>query len=274
MLLGIFSQTDDFTAALDIELSGFDSIIKSFIKIMPQYIKESFIAILPLVIILLVLQKIFFKLRRRELRKLLTGFIYAFIGLFIFLVGVNAGFMDVGITIGSELALLDSKIYIIVVAFILGFVTVMAEPAVYILTHQIEDVTSGHVKRKAVLLSLTIGAGSAVALSIIRILVPGIQLWHYLLPGYAMCIIMMFFIPKLFVGMAFDAGVVATGPMTATFILAFVQGAASAFEGADVLIDGFGMIATAALTPIVTLEILGLIFTIKSRKKGVEKKDA
>lgn len=274
MLLGIFSQTDDFTAALDIELSGFDSIIKSFIKIMPQYIKESFIAILPLVIILLVLQKIFFKLRRRELRKLLTGFIYAFIGLFIFLVGVNAGFMDVGITIGSELALLDSKIYIIVVAFILGFVTVMAEPAVYILTHQIEDVTSGHVKRKAVLLSLTIGAGSAVALSIIRILVPGIQLWHYLLPGYAMCIIMMFFIPKLFVGMAFDAGVVATGPMTATFILAFVQGAASAFEGADVLIDGFGMIATAALTPIVTLEILGLIFAIKSRKKGVEKKDA
>lgn len=274
MLLGIFSKTEEFVAALDVELSSTASIIKSFTGIMPQYIKESFIAILPLVIILLVLQKIFFKLRRRELRKLITGFLYAFIGLFIFLVGVNAGFMDVGTTIGSKLALLDNKIYIIVVAFVLGFVTVMAEPAVYILTRQIEDVTSGHVKRKAVLVSLTIGAGSAVALSIIRILVPGIQLWHYLLPGYAMCIIMMFFIPKLFVGMSFDAGVVATGPMTATFILAFVQGAAGALEGADVLIDGFGMIATAALTPIVTLEVLGLIFAIKLRKKGVEKKDA
>lgn len=274
MLLGIFSKTDEFTAALDIELSGSNSIIKSFIKIMPQYLKESFTAILPLLIILLVLQKIFFKLRRRELRKLFTGFLYAFIGLFIFLVGINAGFMDVGITIGNNLALLDNKIYIIVVAFILGFVTVLAEPAVYVLTHQIEDVTSGHVKRKAVLVSLTIGAGSAVALSVIRILVPGIQLWHYLLPGYAMCIIMMLFIPKLFVGMAFDAGVVATGPMTATFILAFVQGAANAFEGADILIDGFGMIAMAAMTPIVTLEVLGLIFSIKSKKRGVEKKDA
>lgn len=270
MLLGIFSKTDEFTAALDVELSGSSSIIRSFIGIMPQYIKESFIAILPLLIILLILQRIFFKLKKRELRKLLTGFLYAFIGLFIFLVGVNAGFMDVGITIGNNLALLDNKIYIVVVAFVLGFVTVLAEPAVYILTQQIEEVTSGHVKRKAVLVSLTIGAGLAVSLSIVRILVPGIQLWHYLLPGYAICILMTFFIPKLFVGMSFDAGIVATGPMTATFILAFVQGAANAFEGADLMVDGFGMIAMAAMTPIFTLEVLGLIFAIKSRKKGVE----
>ena len=109
----------------------------------------------------------------------------------------------------------DNKAYIIIIGFVLGIVTILAEPAVYVLTHQIEDVTSGYVKRKAVLIPLAIGVGFAVALSVIRVLVPAIQLWHYLLPGYIICLSMMFFTPKLFVGIAFDAGGVATGPMTA-----------------------------------------------------------
>ncbi|NLM40286.1 MAG: DUF1538 family protein, partial [Firmicutes bacterium] len=110
----------------------------------------------------------------------------------------------------------------------------------------------------------------AVALSLIRILVPGIKLWHYLLPGYIIALSMMFFVPKLFVGIAFDAGGVATGPMTATFILAFTQGAASAFEGANVVSDGFGMISLVAMAPIITLQALGLLFKARSKKEGVE----
>lgn len=267
LLLGIFSDTNEFSAGLDPGVSESNSIIKSFIDIIPNQLIESLMAILPLLIILLVLQKISFKLKKKELRKILTGFAFTFTGLVIFLIGVNAGFMDVGTSIGNNLALLDNKAYIIIIGFVLGLVTILAEPAVYVLTNQIEDVTSGYVKRKAVLIPLAIGVGLAVALSVIRVLVPGIQLWHYLLPGYILCLSMMFFIPKLFVGIAFDAGGVATGPMTATFILAFIQGAAHAFEGADLMIDGFGMIAMVAMTPIITLEALGLVFAIKSKNK-------
>lgn len=273
MLLNVFSNGSEFSASLDTSVSQSSSIFRPFLDVMPSNIKESLMAILPLFIILMVLQKISFKLNKRDLRKLLTGFVFAFVGLLIFLIGVNAGFMDVGTSLGQKLVLLDNKIYIIVIGFVLGAVTIMAEPAVYVLTHQIEDVTSGYVKRNVVLLPLVVGVGIAVALSVVRILVPSIQLWHYLLPGYIICIGMMFFIPKLFVGIAFDAGGVATGPVTATFILAFIQGAAHAFEGADLMIDGFGMIAMVAMMPIFTLEILGLVFHIKSKKKGVEIKD-
>lgn len=271
LLLGLVSNTREFIPGLPPDLSQTNEIIMPFIRIMPQYLLDSFLAILPLLVILLVLQKISFKLNKRELRKLFTGFAFAFTGLFVFLIGVNAGFMNVGTNIGHQLALLDNKAYIIIIAFILGVVTILAEPAVYVLTLQIEDVTSGYVKKNAVLVPLAIGVGIAVALSVIRILVPGIELWHYLLPGYIISLAMMFIVPKLFVGIAFDAGGVATGPMTATFILAFIQGAANAFEGADLVVDGFGMIAMVAMMPIITLQFLGLIFIYKSKKKGVEK---
>lgn len=268
MVLDVFSKPNAFLADLDLVIPYSNGIISPFIEAIPTYLKESFLAILPLLIILLILQKISFKLNKRDLRGLLTGFIFAFMGLFLFLVGVNTGFMDVGTSIGSSLALMDNKVYIIAYGFILGVVTILAEPAVNVLTRQIEDVTSGYVKRKAVLVPLTIGVGVAVALSVVRILVPGIQLWHYLLPGYVISIAMMFFTPKLFVGIAFDAGGVATGPVTATFILAFIQGAANAFEGADLMVDGFGMIAMVAMAPIITLQALGLVFAVKSKKKG------
>lgn len=162
-----------------------------------------------------------------------------------------------GTSIGSNLALLENKAYIITIAFVLGFVTILTEPAVYVLTHQIEKVSSGYIKRKIVLIPLAVGVGLAVALSVIRVLVPEIQLWHYLLPGYILCLVLMFFIPKLFVGIAFDAGGVATGPMIATFILAFIQGSAHTLESADLMVDGFGMIAMVAMMPIITLEFLG-----------------
>jgi hypothetical protein len=201
------------------------------------------------------------------------GFVYAFFGLFIFLLAVNAGFMEVGNIIGYELVKIDNKIYIIVIGFVLGVVTILAEPAVHVLTHQIEDVTSGYVSRRAVLVALTIGVGIAISLSVVRILIPSLQIWHYLLPGYAIALTLMYFVPKIFVGIAFDAGGVATGPVTATFILAFMQGAAYGTEGASLILDGFGMIAMVALTPIITLQILGLIFKIKSKKEGVKQNE-
>ncbi|WP_026477198.1 DUF1538 domain-containing protein [Alkaliphilus transvaalensis] len=269
IILSIFTKTNEFAPALELSLYESTSILSPFIRIIPQVFKESLFSLLPLLVILIILQKVAFNLSKRAFIRILKGFIYSFLGLLIFLVGVNAGFMDLGSIVGYQLATLDHSFYLVGVGFILGIVTILAEPAVYVLTHQIEDVTSGYVKRKAVLFALSIGVGLAVALSMLRVIVPGIQLWHYLLPGYLLSIIMTYFVPKLFVGIAFDAGGVATGPMTATFILAFTQGAAEAIEGANVLIDGFGMIAMVALTPIITLQILGFIFSIKSKKGGL-----
>lgn len=271
IVLSIFSKTTEFSAGLEFNISESTSILGPFVQAFPAVFRESALSLLPLLIILLILQKIAFKLSKRAFSKILKGFIYTFVGLLVFLVGVNAGFMDVGGIVGYSLASLDSNFYLIVMGFVLGIVTILAEPAVYVLTHQIEEVTSGYVKRKAVLIALSIGVGLAVALSMVRIIVPGIQLWHYILPGYLISITMTYFVPKLFVGIAFDAGGVATGPMTATFILAFTQGAAEAIEGANVLIDGFGMIAMVALTPIITLQILGFIFSVKSKKGGLSK---
>ena len=271
LVLNIIIGTQEYAvASLEAIEVGNKAILKPFWDFIPTALQESFVSLLPLTVSLFVLQKILFHLERRQFARLVKGFLYAFIGLIVFLVGVYGGFMEVAGEIGLRLAMLENKVWVVVTAFALGFFTILAEPAVYVLTHTIEDVTSGYVKRKAVGAALSIGVGSAVALAMIRILTPAMELWHILLPSYIIAVGMMYYAPNLFVGIAFDAGGVATGPMTATFILAFVQGAASAFPGANLLRDGFGMIALVATAPIITLQILGFIFQARSKKQGVD----
>ncbi|MGI6694237.1 MAG: DUF1538 domain-containing protein [Limnochordia bacterium] len=271
LVLNIIIGTQEYAvASLEAIEVGNTAILKPFWDFIPTAFQESFVSLLPLTVSLFVLQKILFHLERRQFARLVKGFLYAFIGLIVFLVGVYGGFMEVAGEIGLRLAMLENKVWVVVTAFALGFFTILAEPAVYVLTHTIEEVTSGYVKRKAVGAALSIGVGSAVALAMIRILTPAMELWHILLPSYIIAVGMMYYAPNLFVGIAFDAGGVATGPMTATFILAFVQGAASAFPGANLLRDGFGMIALVATAPIITLQILGFIFQARSKKQGVD----
>ena len=269
MIMSIVSKTDKITGSLEQETTS-TAILGPFLHKFPIIAGEVMLALLPILIIFLLFQRIYFKLSTKVVRKILFGILFTFIGLVIFLVGVNAGFMDVGSAVGYSIASLDNKFYVVLIGFILGLVTILAEPAVYVLTHQIEDVTSGYVRRKIVLFTLSIGVGIAVALSMVRIIIPELQLWQYLLPGYIISIAMSYYVPKLFVGMAFDSGGVASGPMTATFILAYAQGAAGAIEGANVLVDGFGMIAMVAMTPIIALQVLGVIFKLKSKKGGIE----
>ena len=197
----------------------------------------------------------------------MLGIIYLYIGLVLFLTGVNAGFMNIGRELGMIIGGMESKIPLLLIGFVLGLVVILAEPAVYVLTHQIEEVTNGSVKRSVVLAFLSVGVGLAVFLSVVRVLVPWIQLWHYLLPGYIIALILAFKVPNLFVGMAFDAGGVASGPMTATFILAFIQGVADIVPHANVLLEGFGMIAMVAMMPILSLQLLGAIYQHRSAKK-------
>ena len=153
LILNLFYRNTQFTGSLDLDNPGPGSIIKAFTDILLTYFGQSALAIAPLTVILISLQIVVFKLSRKQFRRMLTGFIFAFLGLFIFLVGVNGGFMEIGISIGNSLALKENKAFIIIIGLFLGVVTILAEPAVHILTHQIEDVTSGYVSRKAVLVA-------------------------------------------------------------------------------------------------------------------------
>ncbi len=269
LLLHLLSPKNELATPVFELASDNQAIWSHFAHLLFHSIKEGTISVLPLFLIFVVLQLISFRLKKREVYRMFIGFGYVHIGLIIFLLGVSGGLMDIGGLIGHQLASFDRKTWILAVGLILGVATILSEPAVYVLTDQIEEVTSGYIQRKAILASLAVGVGLAVFLSVLRVLVPQIQLWHYLLPGYLLALGLMFFTPKMFIGMAFDAGGVATGPMTATFILAFIQGAADKIESANLIIDGFGMIALVALMPIIMLELLGVLFKLKNKREGI-----
>jgi hypothetical protein len=270
MAMSLITGTHQVTGTLP-DASKSLQVISPFLHEFPIVAGEILLALAPILIIFVVANKRSSLVSRRSFRRIMFGVLLTFAGLVVFLVGVFAGFMDMGSEIGMRIASMENKNYVVILGFVLGFVTILAEPAVHVLTRQIEDVTSGYVNRKMVLLFLSIGVGTAVALSMVRILTPDLELWQYLLPGYAICLGLMFFVPKMFVGMAFDSGGVASGPMTATFVLSYSQGAAESVESADVLIDGFGIIAMVAMTPIISLQILGLIYKIKTKKGGLDR---
>ena len=242
------------------------SLLAPFLKKIPIVATEVLLAMLPITLIFLLMQRYSFRLSRRNVSWILYGLLLTYIGLSLFLLGAQAGFMDVGRTIGYRVASLENKQYLLVTGFVLGLVTVLAEPAVHVLTHQIEEVTEGAVTRNAVKIVLSIGIGTAIALAMVRIIFPAIQLWHILLPGYLIALTLTIFVPKMFVGIAFDSGGVASGPMTATFILSFVQGAASATAGDNLISNSFGMIALVAMTPIIAVQVLGLVYKLRAKR--------
>lgn len=268
MLMSLISNQETLTGTLPIADFTTSTVMAPFLEIIMPTIRETAMALVPIVVIFLFFNAFSLHLSYHKLRKILVGSCYVFIGLILFLVGVNGAFMEVGSTIGHQVGSLGKPVYALIIAFVLGLVTILAEPAVSVLTHQIETATNGYIKRPIILVALSLGVGSAVCLSVLRSLIPGLELWHFLLPGYLISIALTSIVPKLFVGMAFDAGGVASGPMTATFILTFVQGIAEAVDGADVLRDGFGMIALVAMMPIITIQLVGLIYKLTARKEG------
>lgn len=227
---------------------------------------DSFVTLLPIIVTYIVFQIFFFKHKKNKVIDTVRGLVLTFVGLVIFLLGVNGGFMEVGAQLGIQLASMESNAPVLIVALLLGLTTVLSEPAVHVLTSQVEEITGGTVRRRLVLIFLSIAVGASIFMSALRILIPDIQLWMYLLPGFGLSVILAFFVPDLFVGMAFDAGGVASGPMTATFSLAFVQGIAARVPTADVVADGFGMIAIVAMMPIIAIELLGALYQAKERK--------
>lgn len=265
LLLGIVSNVSNLSGDLADEVDYGSKIIAPFIKELPTQIVNVLISLAPLVATFILFQFVFFKLKKKAVKRIIKGILYTMIGLILFLLGVNAGFMEVGKAVGTNIANLNMNWLVILVGFFLGFMIIMAEPAVYVLTNQISEVTNGSIKRSSVVVTLGIGVGVAVALASTRVVFPQIELWYYLLPGYIIALGMMPFVSSLFVGIAFDSGGVASGPMIGTFIFAFIQGVAQA-RGVNLITNGFGMISMVAFTPLVAIQILGLMYKIKTRK--------
>ena len=200
--------------------------------------------------------------------RICIGLLYTYVGLVLFLTGVNVGFMPAGSFLGQILAGLNCRFIIIPIGMLIGFFIVKAEPAVYILMKQVEELTDGAIPGSALQKSLSIGVSVSIGLAMIRVLT-GISILWLVIPGYAIALIMSFFVPKIFTAIAFDSGGVASGPMTATFLLPFAMGACLAVGG-NVVTDAFGVVAMVAMTPLITIQGLGLVYQRKLKKQKTE----
>lgn len=234
----------------------------------PTYIKEMAVSLLPIILVFGVFQLIARDISKKALIKIGIGLVYTYVGLVLFLTGVNVGFMPAGNYLGYTIAELPYAWIIIPIGMIIGYFIVLAEPAVFVLTRQVEEITSGAISARAMGLSLSIGVAVSVGLAMVRVLT-GISILWFIVPGYAIALILTFFVPKIFTAIAFDSGGVASGPMTATFLLPFAMGACEAVGG-TIITDAFGIVAMVAMTPLITIQVMGMVFKLKEsslRKK-------
>lgn len=217
---------------------------------------EVLLALGLIVLFFLIIQFIYIKLPKIRLIQIGIGILYTFVGLVIFLTAVNIGFMPIGFKMGTELAN-NSKIVVCILCFILGMVTVLAEPAVHVLTKQVEEISTGSISKKSLLIALSMGVGISIFLSMIRIIFD-FSILYYIIPGYILSLGLAFFVPKIYTAIAFDSGGVASGPLTSSFILPFAIGACLVLQGEQkIMQDAFGIVAMVAMTPLITIQILG-----------------
>lgn len=271
LILSLFSSAD-----LEYELADY-TIGHNFFLTYLEYFGEKLLSvglsIGLLMVVYLIIDFLFLKSDKKRLLKLFIGLIFAYIGLVIFLAAVDATYMGIGFKIGQSLS--DaSNIIIIILAFVIGALTVLAEPAIKILIAQVEEMTNGLIKRKSMLIALAAGVGIAISLAMIRIIFK-FSILYIVIPGYILCFILAFFIPKIYAAIAFDAGGVASGPLTSSFILPIAVGLCSSMNGVDSILSyGFGIVSLVALSPLLSIEILGVVskFTNARRIKNEIKK--
>lgn len=230
-----------------------------------EVLLEVLVALAPLVTLFAVFQIFFLKLPRQYVLNLLKGLVLSFVGLVLFLQGVKVGFLPAGTKMGEILGNVSYRWILVPIGFCLGFVATFAEPAVRILSFEIEKTSSGAIRAKVIVLPLALGVACFVALGMFRIL-HGIPIHYFIVPGYLMAIVMLKFTDAAFVSIAFDAGGVATGPMTVTFVMAMAVGVATVLENRSPILDGFGLIALVALAPILSLMGFGLLYSSRRGK--------
>lgn len=235
----------------------------AFFRALPHYCTEVLVALIPIVGVFVLYQLIFRRFTFHQVIRVCIGMVYTYLGLVLFLTGANVGFMPAGRLIGATLAQSRFAYVLIPVGMLMGFFVVAAEPAVIVLKKQVEEVTNGSITQRAIGIGLSIGVAFSVGLSMLRVLT-GIPLFPFLLVGYSLSLIISFFVPPIYTGIAFDSGGVASGPMTTTFILPFAVGACEALGG-NVMTDAFGIVALVAMTPLITIQVMGLYSRIRHR---------
>lgn len=273
LIVGLTSNTEiSYSVTAIPAISGFGDIIMAYLKGLPYYLKEVGIALAPIALVFVAFQIFALKLKKRQLIKICIGILYTFLGLTIFLTGVNIGFMPMGSSIGVAIASSSYKWLLIPCGMVMGCLIILAEPAVHVLTQQVVRITGGSITQKSMLISLAIGISLSVGLAMVRVLT-GVSIWYFLVPTYAISLILSFVVPAIFTGIAFDSGGVASGPMTATFVLPMAIGACTAVGG-NIFTDAFGLVAFVAMTPLITIQLMGLIYTIKLKAQREKTKIA
>ena len=254
LILGILSRKELVYDVPDFAMSA--DILGAFGHTLLHTCREVGLALGMIVVFFGVCQVLFLKLSRKQLNRIAVGVVFTYLGLVLFLTGVNVGFMPLGYKMGSSLSQAHPAV-LVSFGFGAGVLTVLAEPAVHVLNTQVEEVTGGLVGRKSMMVALCLGVGASIALSMVRI-VYDFSLVYYLIPGYFLSLALSLFVPPVYTAIAFDSGGVASGPMTSGFILPLAVGACVSLQGADaVLRDGFGVVAMVAMTPLIAIQLLG-----------------
>ncbi len=266
LILGFFySGTDGVAEITSYTFENTAEIGKAYLTALPAYLKETAVALLPIIVIFFLFQIFSLKISRFNLAKICVGIVYTYIGLVLFLTGVNVGFSSLGAVLGSNLAGGWTKYLLIPLSMLLGWFVISAEPAVAVLEKQIEEVSEGAIPGKAIKLSLSVAIAVAMGISVVRV-ITGISILWFIIPGYFIALLLSFFVPDIYTAIAFDSGGVASGPMTATFMLQFVIGASTALGG-NVLSDAFGVVAMVAMMPLISIQAVGFIYERKNKKE-------
>lgn len=274
MILGVLFNIDS-TVYTPMEVpivEDSQTLMIAFVQELPKYVFEVTKALLPIVIFFLLYQITALKLPKSELYKVSVGLIYTFIGLILFLTGVNVGFMPVGNQLGTELMNMESQWLIYPIIILIGYYIVKAEPAVLVLTKEVSDLTDGAIPEKAMKTGLSLGMALAMVIAVLRAQF-GIPIFCFLIPGYLLALCLMFVSPEIFTAIAFDSGGVTSGPMTATFVLPLIIGIcdASGRIDANIMRDAFGLIAMVAMMPLIIVQMMGCVYKIKMSKQRIAK---
>jgi hypothetical protein len=265
LLLGIFYKPDSMeveTSAIHDAATSRD-VVRYFAIELPNFLKEVLMALSAIVLCFVIFQLITRRYKKHQLGRIGVGFLYTFIGLVIFLTGVNVGFFPVGQLLGLQLASSSFKWILIPLGTLIGYFIVKAEPAVHVLNKQVEEISSGAITAKMMNRGLSIGMALALTMTMIRILY-GIPIMYILIPGYIFALTLTFFVPPIFTGIAFDSGGVCSGPMTSTFLLPFAMGTCNGVGG-NLMIDAFGIVAIVAMTPLIIIQLMGLVYPPRTK---------
>ena len=273
LILSFFYSPEATTTPVKIaEIVSTKDALNAILNGLPYYLKDVGMAFSPIILVFVLFQAIFKRFRKHQMIRIVIGMIYTYLGLVMFLTAANVGFMPAGNLIGSLIADSDKKALLIPVGALFGYFVVAAEPAVVVLKKQVEEISNGAISQRSIGLGLSIGVAVSVGISMLRVLT-GIPIQPFLYVGYALSLIISFFVPPLYTSVAFDSGGVASGPMTSTFILPFAVGACTSLGG-NVMTDAFGIVAMVAMTPLITIQGIGLYSSIRQRQRRKQKAEA